>query len=221
MYWKVSPMGKSQYDAYSQTLKDLESALIYLHQEADNVQQLATYAAITTGAVTPTVEELLELSGNCYKRIQVQATENTPELKSEAEAVYEIFHTIFTQFSECHVLYDSTVLTQDGIQKLDQAIKNFFSSFDRNFKSIARTLKMQDHMLQWLSMHQAGCGLMGEQGAESIHTKFNSSLRTYSAIKDPVAKMKSILQDHYLSISPHMTSALPLPKKRKLKKTST
>ena len=68
-------MGKSQYDAYSQTLKDLESALIYLeelHQEADNVQQLATYAAITTGAVTPTVEELLELSGNCYKRIQVQ-----------------------------------------------------------------------------------------------------------------------------------------------------
>ena len=57
-------MGKSQYDAYSQTLKDLESALIYLeelHQEADNVQQLATYAAITTGAVTPTVEELLEL----------------------------------------------------------------------------------------------------------------------------------------------------------------
>ena len=68
-------MGKSQYDAYSQTLKDLESALIdleELHQEADNVQQLATYAAITTGAVTPTVEELLELSGNCYKRIQVQ-----------------------------------------------------------------------------------------------------------------------------------------------------
>ena len=106
----------------------------------------------------------------------------------------------------------------------DQAIKSFFSSFDRNFKGIARTLKMhilEDHMLQWLSMHQAGCGLMGEQGAESIHAKFNSSLRTYSAIKDPVAKMKSILHDHYLSISPHVTSALPLPKKRKLKKTST
>ena len=64
------------------------------------------------------------------------------------------------------------------------AIKNFFCSFDRDFKGIARTLKMQileDHMLEWLSMHQAGCGLMGGLGAESmsIHVKINSSLRTY------------------------------------------
>ena len=63
-------------------------------------------------------------------------------------------------------------------------------------------------------MHKAGCGLMGEQGAESIQAKFNSSLANISGIKDPVAKLKSILQDHYLSISPHMTSAVPPPKKR-------
>ena len=47
--------------------------------------------------------------------------------------------------------------------------------------------------------------------AESIHAQFNSLLRTYSGIKDPVAKLKSILQDHYISISPHMTSAVPPP----------
>ena len=29
-------------------------------------------------------------------------------------------------------------------------------------------------MLEWVSTHRAGCGLMGEQGAESIHVKFNS-----------------------------------------------
>ena len=48
-----------------------------------------------------------------------------------------------------------------------------------SIKGIARTLKMhilEDHMLEWLSMHQAGFGLMGEQGAESFHAKF---LRTY------------------------------------------
>ncbi|KAL5482018.1 hypothetical protein EMCRGX_G022297 [Ephydatia muelleri] len=258
-----------------ETLKDLDSALIeleQLNQEAESVQQLATYNAIVAGAVTPIVDELLELAGNCYKRVQVQmgfnleegpcikgiescltsfgvcrqryyggifvgnhvhkilkpanvdtlcscvlkATENVPELKLEAVAVHQKFRTILMQFSECHVLYDSTVLTQDDIQHLGQAIKNFFCSFDRDFKGIARTLKMhilEDHMLEWLSMHQAGCGLMGEQGAESIHAKFNSSLRTYSGIKDPVAKLKCILQDHYLSISPHMTSAVPPPKK--------
>eukprot|EP00731_Ephydatia_muelleri_P005361 Em0002g1537a len=219
----------------SQTLKDLDSALIeleQLNQEAESVQQLATYNAIVAGAVTPIVDELLELAGNCYKRVQVQeekvktlretiqmgfnleegpcikgiescltsfgvcrqryyggifvgnhvhkilkpanvdtlcscvlkATENVPELKLEAVAVHQKFRTILMQFSECHVLYDSTVLTQDDIQHLGQAIKNFFCSFDRDFKRIARTLKMhilEDHMLEWLSMHQAGCGLMG------------------------------------------------------------
>ena len=75
MHWKASPMAKSQYDVYSQTLKDLDSALIeleQLNQEAESVQQLATYNAIVAGAVTPIVDELLELSGNCYKRVQVQ-----------------------------------------------------------------------------------------------------------------------------------------------------
>eukprot|EP00731_Ephydatia_muelleri_P016628 Em0009g1052a len=205
-----------------ETLKDLDSALIeleQLNQEAESVQQLATYNAIVAGAVTPIVDELLELAGNCYKRVQVQmgfnleegpcikgiescltsfgvcrqryyggifvgnhvhkilkpanvdtlcscvlkATENVPELKLEAVAVHQKFRTILMQFSECHVLYDSTVLTQDDIQHLGQAIKNFFCSFDRDFKGIARTLKMhilEDHMLEWLSMHQAGCGLM-------------------------------------------------------------
>ena len=75
---------------------------------------------------------------------------------------------------------------------------------------------LEDHMLEWLSMHQAGCGLMGELGAESIHAReVQLFAAKISGIKDPVAKLKSILQDHYLSISPHMTSAVPPPKKRK------
>ena len=66
-----------------------------------------------------------------------------------------------------------------------------------------RTVKMhllEDHMVEWMSTHQAGCGLMGEQGDESIHAKFNSLVRTYSGIKDPKQKLKSIMNEHYLSI---------------------
>ncbi|KAL5477393.1 hypothetical protein EMCRGX_G024188 [Ephydatia muelleri] len=192
MHWKASPMAKSQYDVYSQTLKDLDNALIeleQLNQEAESVQQLQCNCCRCSHS---NCGRAPELSGNYYKRVQVQpanvdtlcscvlkATENVPELKLEAVAVHQKFHIILMQFSKCHVLYDSTVLTQDGIQHLGQAIKNFFCSFDRDFKGIARTLKMhilEDHMLEWLSMHQAGFGLMGEQGAESFHAKF---LRTY------------------------------------------
>ena len=73
---------------------------------------------------------------------------------------------------------------------------------------------LEDHMLEWVSTHLAGCGLMGEQGAESIHAKFNSLKRTYSGIR-----LKSIMQDHYLSISPHMSAAVPTPEKRRKKST--
>ena len=62
MYGKASPCAKSQL----LTLKDLESALIeleQLNQEAESVQQLATYNAIVSGAViTPIVGELRKLS---------------------------------------------------------------------------------------------------------------------------------------------------------------
>ena len=71
-------------------------------------------------------------------------------------------------------------------------------------------------MLEWVSTHRAGCGLMGEQGAESIHAKFNSLKRTYSGIRNPIARLKSIMQDHYLSISPHMSAAVPTPEKRRV-----
>ena len=55
---------------------------------------------------------------------------------------------------------------------------------------------LECHTVEWLSLdslHQAGCGLMGEQGAESIHAKFNSLKRTYSSIRNPLDKLKSIM----------------------------
>ena len=58
---------------------------------------------------------------------------------------------------------------------------------------------LEDHITlvqEWLSMHQAGSGLIGEQMEVPIHTKFNSSIWKY--LGSSVAKMKSILQDHYL-----------------------
>ena len=70
---------------------------------------------------------------------------------------------------------------------IGEAIKSFFCLFDKYFTGIGRTLKMhilEDHMLEWVSTHLAGCGLMGEQGAESIHSKFNSLKRTYSGISE-------------------------------------
>ena len=92
--------------------------------------------------------------------------------------------------------------------------------FDSTFGVIKRTVKMhllEDHMVEWISTHQAGCGLMGEQGAESIHAKFNSLIRTYSGIRNSTAKLKSIMIEHYLNVSPHISAAVPPPPVRRRK----
>ena len=74
---------------------------------------------------------------------------------------------------------------------------------------------LEDHMVEWISSHQAGYDLMGEQGAESIHAKFNSLIRTYSGIRNPTAKLKSIMNEH--NASPHISAAVPPPPVRRRK----
>ena len=170
---------------------------------------------------------------SCVKK----ATQDTP-IMTDANNVHSKFHTILTQFSECHSLYDCTTIKPDTIQRLgknaycwfmdmdyasfsiDDAIKKFFATLDCTFGVVKRTVKMhllEDHMVEWITAHQAGCGLMGEQGAESIHAKFNSLIRTYSGIRNPTAKLRSIMNEHYLNISPHISAAVPPPPARKRK----
>ena len=103
-------------------------------------------------------------------------------------------------------------------QGLDEAIKILYATLDSTFnwghEENCKNGSLEDHMVDWLSSHQAGCGLMGEQGAESIHATFNSLARTYSGIRDPKLKLKSIMKEHYLNISPHSSTAMPPPVRR-------
>ena len=92
------------------------------------------------------------------------------------------------------------------------ATKSFFATFDREFQGIGRTVKMcilECHTVEWLSLHQAGCCLMGEQGAESIHAKFNLLNRTYCGIRNPLDKLKSMMEEHYLNVTPRLSAAMP------------
>ena len=89
-----------------------------------------------------------------------------------------------------------------------------FATLDSTFGGMKRTVKMyllEDHIHgglvvstpSWLWLK------MGEQGAEPIHGKLNSLARTYSGIRDPKLKpLKSIMKEHYLNISPHLSTAV-------------
>eukprot|EP00731_Ephydatia_muelleri_P035983 Em0187g6a len=111
----------------------------------------------------------------------------------EVHEVYTKFHSILSKFGRCHSLYDSTVVTQWNVEQLGEAIRDFFTTLDNNFKGVRRSVKMhllECHMQEWIGHHHAGCGLMGEQGAESIHSQFNSLGSIYKNIPDSLERLR-------------------------------
>eukprot|EP00731_Ephydatia_muelleri_P014833 Em0008g553a len=80
-----------------------------------------------------------------------------------------------------------------------QCIKEFLSYFRTAFPGATIPIKMhmlEDHATEWVRLTHVGFGLLGEQGAESIHAKFNSLGRAYTAIPDRVEWLKCIMKEH-------------------------
>ena len=80
---------------------------------------------------------------------------------------------------------------------------------------------LEEHFIPWLKKWHLGFGLMGEQGAESIHAYFNSLKKTYAGIPDPVDRLRHTMKEHMLHISPANIDAKPPIKKRKPYKKRT
>lgn len=74
---------------------------------------------------------------------------------------------------------------------------------------------LEEHVVPWLKKWGVGLGLMGEQGAESIHAYFNSLARTYHSIPDRVERLKAMLREHSLHSTPSLAAQRPPIKKRK------
>ena len=74
---------------------------------------------------------------------------------------------------------------------------------------------MEDHVVDFISQWRVGLGMMGEQGAESIHTVFNQLNRTYANITNKVAKLKSMMTEHHRQICPENSIYRVPPAKRK------
>ena len=78
---------------------------------------------------------------------------------------------------------------------------------------------LEDHILPWIKKWRVGCGMMGEQGAESLHAQFNTSERAYNNMKDRVQRLIVVLQAHHLQLMRVNTSLEPpLLKKWRTKK---
>lgn len=100
----------------------------------------------------------------------------------------------------------------------DKNIKDFMTFYRDQFPEASVLPKMhflEQHVVGWMKRWRVGFGLMGEQGAESIHAAFNALKPTYTNIPDEVEKVKCMLTEHHRQVCPILAQCQPKIKRRK------
>ena len=101
---------------------------------------------------------------------------------------------------------------------IESDINKFLEYYRANFPSATILPKMhllEDHMVQWLRRWHLGAGLMGEQGAESIHSHLKRLEATYSTIPNKVDRLKYIFNMYNLEVAPSLQTLRPPIKRKK------
>ena len=78
---------------------------------------------------------------------------------------------------------------------------------------------LEDHVIPWMRRWKVGAGMMGEQGAESIHAQMMKLERVYQSMPNELDRLKYVFQEQTLESAPSLSSLRPPPKKKR--KTST
>ena len=93
--------------------------------------------------------------------------------------------------------------------------------YTKHFPTATVTPKMHmmlKHLPSQISKWKFAMGFLGEQGAESIHSSFNSIERIFSGIPNKVDFLLRVMKEHHLRVEPENLVLKPPEKKRKLDK---
>ena len=88
--------------------------------------------------------------------------------------------------------------------------------YRENFPDASITPKMhmmEKHLLPQIQTWKVGMGVLGEQGAESIHACFNLLERSYAGIPNKKDRLLRVMQEHFLKIDPENLVLAPPQKK--------
>jgi len=71
---------------------------------------------------------------------------------------------------------------------------------------------LEDHVIPWMRRWHIGAGLMGEQGAESIHAHFNRIEMQYNGIVNPLDRLRYVFNEHNVESTPGLNTLRPEPR---------
>lgn len=93
-------------------------------------------------------------------------------------------------------------------------------SLRSNWPDISITPKLhmvEDHILPFLSRWRVGCGFLGEQGGESIHSRMNIMGKRYDNIRNRAKRLEYLMNCHLSQVNPESRANKVAKKKRTFK----
>ncbi|KAL5487179.1 hypothetical protein EMCRGX_G019751 [Ephydatia muelleri] len=231
---RTTDFDSSNFSKYSQALQRLpllQGDLKTAQHSQQVLQQVATYVALVHGEKNPLAVDLLKQSAAKKKSVKAlvpniqtmctsiskMALEKLPHQSGEVAGQVSKFITAFSLYGTCHNICDQNFIDAAQAHALDQAIQEFMAFFRDTYPEATVPIKMhllEDHTVQWANTNHVGFGLLGEQGAESIHAKFNRLGLAFAPIKDHVQNLMCTVREHLLSTEPQLVAAIPPPAKR-------
>lgn len=122
-------------------------------------------------------------------------------------------------------LYDVQInKIEYNINLQEKDIENFMAFYRSEFPAASVLPKMhimEDHTIPWLQRWHLGAGMMGEQGAESIHSHMKGLEKNFRNIANEVERLKYLFKEQILEAAPSLTSLRPPPLKRRRKDESS
>lgn len=100
----------------------------------------------------------------------------------------------------------------------EKKIDDFLALYRDVFPEATITPKLhmlEDHVVPFLRKWKVGFGFLGEQGAESVHARFNTIRRNFVNMRNRAQRLEAIVREHHTQICPDNIIRQPKVKRRK------
>ena len=150
--------------------------------------------------------------------------ERCPNLLQEAHTIAGRYRQLIPAYAACSAIFSkNSSVSPEELSSLSVLIEDFLASWrkeivERQLGHITLKLHLlEQHTLPLMTKLRVGIGLLGEHGAESIHSTFNNYDSDFKNIPLASQRLKTIADQHLLSCVTDINNLRPIqvPRKRK------
>ena len=145
-----------------------------------------------------------------------------PTFQDDVDVITVRYQQLFTAYADCRAIFSGcSAISDTDLQTLEVNIKRFLhlcrtEIIARTSGNITPKLHLlEEHTIPMMERLRVGLGLLGEHGAESIHSAFNNYETLFKNMSCKLARLRTMADQHLLACVMELSNIRPQSQKRK------